>query len=91
MTRKRYRTLLIEKVFPAIRAKMPVRKGSTVYVQQDNAEPHVLEDDSELEAAGSIGGWTIQMRCQPPRSPDLNVLDLGYFSSIQALQYRKAC
>ncbi|ETL97917.1 hypothetical protein L917_04882 [Phytophthora nicotianae] len=30
------------------------------------------------------------MRCQPPRSPDLNVLDLGYFSSIQALQYRKA-
>ncbi|KAG2762609.1 hypothetical protein Pcac1_g25594 [Phytophthora cactorum] len=47
---------------------MPVRKGSTVYVQQDNAGPHVLEDDSELEAA-----------------------DLGYFSSIQALQYRKAC
>ncbi|KAG3034460.1 hypothetical protein PC120_g1430 [Phytophthora cactorum] len=70
---------------------MPVRKGSTVYVQQDNAEPHVLEDDSELEAAGSIGGWTIQMRCQLPRSPDLNVLDLGYFSFIQALQYRKAC
>ncbi|KAG3105034.1 hypothetical protein PC122_g1058 [Phytophthora cactorum] len=68
MTRKRYRTLLIEKVFPAIRAKMPVRKGSTVYVQQDNAGPHVLEDDSELEAA-----------------------DLGYFSFIQALQYRKAC
>ncbi|KAG2896392.1 hypothetical protein PC114_g202 [Phytophthora cactorum] len=49
---------------------MPVRKGSTVYVQQDNAGPHVLEDDSELEAAGSIGGWTIQMRCQPPRLPD---------------------
>ncbi|GMF49634.1 unnamed protein product [Phytophthora fragariaefolia] len=30
------------------------------------------------------------MRCQPPRSPDLNVLDLGFFASIQALQYRKA-
>ncbi|RAW20637.1 hypothetical protein PC110_g22920 [Phytophthora cactorum] len=80
MTRKRYRTLLIENVSQQSELRC-----------QDNAGPYVLKDDSELEAAGSIGGWTIKMRCQPPRSPDLNVLDLGYFSSIQALQYRKAC
>lgn len=28
--------------------------------------------------------------CQPPNSPDLNVLDLGFFSSIQALQHRES-
>lgn len=26
--------------------------------------------------------------CQPPSSPDLNVLDLGFFSAIQALQHQ---
>jgi hypothetical protein len=26
---------------------------------------------------------------QPPNSPDLNVLDLGYFCSIQSLQHQK--
>lgn len=26
--------------------------------------------------------------CQPPKSPDLNILDLGFFSAIQSLQHR---
>ena len=32
----------------------------------------------------------IQLVQQPPNSPDMNVLDLGFFSSILALQYHKA-
>ena len=28
--------------------------------------------------------------CQPPNSPDLNILDPGFFSSIQSLQHQ-AC
>lgn len=28
------------------------------------------------------------MSCQPPRSPDMNVLDLGIFNAIQSVQYR---
>ncbi|ETN15348.1 hypothetical protein PPTG_21928 [Phytophthora nicotianae INRA-310] len=51
------------------------RRWSTVVVQQDNAGPHVLENDAELETEGKVDGWSIKMRCQPPRSPDLNVLD----------------
>ena len=27
--------------------------------------------------------------CQPAQSPDLNVLDLGYFAAIQSLQQKK--
>ncbi|KAE9174004.1 hypothetical protein PF005_g24303 [Phytophthora fragariae] len=90
MTRVLYRKLLVDKVLPAIWAKLPVRRGTTVFVPQDNAGPHVGEDDTELETAGKVDGWKIKMRCQPPRSPELNVLDLVFFASIQALQYRKA-
>ncbi|ETM55386.1 hypothetical protein L914_01381 [Phytophthora nicotianae] len=79
MTITLYRKFLVEKVFPSIRAKMPARRWSTVVVQQDNAGPHVLENDAELEIEGKVDGWSIKMRCQPPRSPDLNVLDLGFF------------
>ena len=32
----------------------------------------------------------IQLVQQPPNSPDMNVLDLGFFRSIQALQYQNA-
>ena len=35
-------------------------------------------------------GFYIQLVQQPPNSPDMNVLDLGFFRSIQALQYQKA-
>ncbi|POM74333.1 Hypothetical protein PHPALM_8725 [Phytophthora palmivora] len=34
------------------------------------------------------GGWDIQIVSQPPRSPDMNVLDLGFFHSLQSLQYK---
>ncbi|KAE9017105.1 hypothetical protein PF004_g10455 [Phytophthora fragariae] len=78
MTRVLYRKLLADKVLTAIRTKLPVRRGTTVFVQQDNAGPHVRED----ETAENVDGWKIKMRCQPPRSPELNVLDLDFFASI---------
>ena len=31
----------------------------------------------------------IKLEKQPPQSPDLNVLDLGYFTSIQGQQHKK--
>ncbi|OWY98043.1 LOW QUALITY PROTEIN: hypothetical protein PHMEG_00031292 [Phytophthora megakarya] len=65
-------------------------QGSTVFVQQDNAGPHVLENDDEMEEVVKLEVWNIKMRCQPPRSPDVNMLDLGYFSSNKALQYKNA-
>ena len=34
-------------------------------------------------------GFYIQLVQQPPNSPDMNVLDLGFFRPIQALQYQK--
>ncbi|KAE9035930.1 hypothetical protein PR002_g7324 [Phytophthora rubi] len=79
MTRAVYTKLLREKVFPAIRKKWPGRKTTTIMVQQDNAGPHVQDDNADILEAGQEGGWDIQMVSQPPRSPDMNVLDLGFF------------
>ncbi|ETM98862.1 hypothetical protein PPTG_24545 [Phytophthora nicotianae INRA-310] len=90
--REAYKATLIGDIIPAIKAKWP-RSGKkrTIYIQQDNAKPHVSVDDPDIMAAGRSGGWDIRMRCQPPNSPDLNVLDLGYFRSIQSLQYQTEC
>ena len=35
-------------------------------------------------------GFCIELQCQPANSPDFNVLDLGFFNSIQSLQYEEA-
>ena len=39
-----------------------------------------------MEAATG-GNWDIQMVRQPARSPDLNILDLGFFRSLQSQQW----
>ena len=60
-----------------------------VFVQQDNASPHCLLTDKVVKAEGEKDGWEISLVSQPANSPDLNVLDLGFFSSLQALQQKK--
>lgn len=60
-----------------------------IHVQQDNAGPHTFAGDAIIEKAGRADGWKIKMICQSPRSPDFNVLDLGYFHSIQTLRYQE--
>ena len=84
-----YKTFLLENVIPAIKAKWPVKK-ERIYIQQDNAKPHIDGNDPDIVAAGTADGWDIRLMNQPARSPDVNVLDLGYFASIQSLQYREA-
>ncbi|RHZ10534.1 hypothetical protein DYB37_012778, partial [Aphanomyces astaci] len=82
-----YRDFVINKVVPAIKASFP-SATKRVLLQHDNATPHGSITDAVLESV-STDGWTFKMRKQPPNSPDLNVLDLGFFASIQSLQYKK--
>ncbi|ETO66029.1 hypothetical protein F444_16720 [Phytophthora nicotianae P1976] len=81
MTGKVYVKMLKEK-------SISRRKSLCIKVQQDNAGPHVAEDNGDILEAGIEHGWTIETTCQPPRSPDMNVLDLGLFNAIQSVQYR---
>jgi hypothetical protein len=45
-------------------------------------------DDAEFVAAATTGLWNISLKLQPPKSPDINVLDLSFFRALQAAQWR---
>jgi hypothetical protein len=77
----------MEKVIPAIREKWTIgSKELVIKIQQDNAKPHldVTKVTSELQK----DGWNMVIKNQPPNSPDFNVLDLGFFHSIQSIQHK---
>lgn len=95
VTKDVYRKYLVEKLPPAIKEKW--RFGHDlllpIYIQQDNAKPHINSDDHIfMEAARSLisENLDIRLRFQPANSPDLNVLDLGFFRAIQSLQHQWA-
>ncbi|CAO2841385.1 unnamed protein product [Amaranthus hypochondriacus] len=90
ITKEHIRHMLITNVLPSIRAKWPPNLSKHIYVQQDNAKPHIAPNDTEFLQEAMKDGFYIQLVQQPPNSPDMNVLDLGFFRSIQALQYQKA-
>ncbi|KAF7820639.1 mariner transposase [Senna tora] len=74
------RSFLIQKVLPAIKEKWPREDtGCPIIIQQDNARTHIDLDDAEFCQVASEDGFDIRLMCQPPNSPDMNVLDLGFF------------
>jgi hypothetical protein len=97
MTKETYTALIFEQLVPAILQNWP-RANRHVLIQQDNATPHItpnefrvlwLERKVELQNAHGDGlDWDLQFYFQPANSPDLNINDLGFFASIQALQYQ---
>ena len=85
------RSYLIEKVLPAIKAKWPREDlGNPIFIQQDNARTHIDHDAAEFCREANKDGFNIRLICQPANSPDLNVLDLGFFNAIQSLQYKES-
>ncbi|XP_058211712.1 uncharacterized protein LOC131323890 [Rhododendron vialii] len=91
VTKDIYSSCLIEKVLPAIRSKWPHSSATEpIYLQQDNAKPHISPLDADFVEAGSKDGFNMRLLFQPPQSPDMNVLDLGYFRAIQFLQHQEA-
>lgn len=86
------RSYLISKVLPAIVQKWPSNdRARTIWIQQDNASSHVPPNDSQFQATVAQTGLDIKITYQPSNSPDMNVLDLGYFASLQSLTHKRAC
>ncbi|VFQ74328.1 unnamed protein product [Cuscuta campestris] len=79
---------MIQQVLPAIKEKVPEAITKHIIIQQDNAKPHIDVNDPEFVQAANADGYSIELTCQPPNSPDLNILDLGFFASIQSLQHQ---
>jgi hypothetical protein len=90
VSRSVIKDFLLRLVIPATKKQWPARdRGHFITIQQANARPHVpspLPDDEDIIPAGTTNGWNIRLSNQPPNSPDTNVLDLGFFSAIQAIQ-----
>ncbi|XP_074324133.1 uncharacterized protein LOC141661051 [Apium graveolens] len=81
---------LIEKIIPDIKAKWPSDFSKHIVIQQDNARPHISDNDEDFIKVAQDGGFHITLANQPPNSPDLNINDLGFFRIIQGLQHEKA-
>ncbi|KAL9666557.1 hypothetical protein QQ045_000892 [Rhodiola kirilowii] len=90
VNKKVTRSMLINHIIPAIKAKWP-QDGAhkTIFIQQDNAKTHITQQDAEWQQVFQQDGFTFILIQQPANSPDLNMLDLGFFRSIQSLMHKK--
>lgn len=59
----------------------------TIWVPQDSTMLHVSVEDNIIVKAGKEDGWEILLKSQPVNSPDLKVLVLELFNSLQILQH----
>ena len=67
------------------------RDTRIINIQLDGSGAHSIHNDPDINRAFLDSGLNIQLVKQKPQSPDLNVLDLGYFNSIQILKQKKVC
>jgi len=80
------RSFYINKVLPSIMDKWPTEDiGNLIFIQQDNTMTHIDINDEEFCEAAKKNGFNIRLMCQPPNSPESNVLNLGFFSCYSVL------
>ena len=86
VTKEVYRELLISKLIPAMLENWPRRDriSRTIYVQQDGVKNHICEDDKEFNNTLMEQDIDAKLYTQTPNSPDINLLDLGFFRAIQS-------
>ena len=53
-------------------------------MQQDGVKNHIREDDKEFNNALMEQDIDAKLYTQTPNSPDVNLLDLGFFRAIQS-------
>ena len=86
VTKDVYRDPLINQLILAILEKWPRRDrmSRTIYIQQDGVKNHIREDDKEFNNALMEQDIDAKLYTQTPNSPDVNLLDLGFFRAIQS-------
>ena len=88
VTKNKYRECMVTKVIPEIKDNCPTRNRNII-IQQDRAPAHIGVNDAEFVAAETRGLWNIKLKLQPPKLPDVNVLDLSFVRALQAAQWQK--
>jgi hypothetical protein len=90
VTKEVYGDMIINKVLPMVKEKWPAGASKVIFLQHDNASCHFKKDWPQwMEAceAAAVDGWEFKLTGQPPNSPDLNILDLGFFRALQSAQW----
>ena len=86
---KAYSNYLVTKIIPAIGEKWPKwDKHKDIKIQADNAPAHSHVHAASFSKAVKRTKLNISLYKQPAQSPDLNILDLGFFRAIQSLQQK---
>jgi hypothetical protein len=91
----KFREMMYDDVIPAIMEHWPVGDLSNpqfkIKIQQDGAgahcpatDPRILANLKDLEDNGILSPGKISFYSQPSNSPDLNILDLGFFNALQS-------
>ncbi|XP_057248193.1 uncharacterized protein LOC130590181 [Beta vulgaris subsp. vulgaris] len=86
ITKDVIREKLINHILPSIRNKWPDNGCKQIWIVQDNARPHIASTDEQFMLEAQKDGFDIRLINQPAQSPDMNVLDLGFFNAIQTLK-----
>ena len=90
---KKMMASLMTKLSDAIKRKWEWPLGykgpCQILVQMDNALLHIREDHPEWIKARQGKQHNVRLIQQPLQSPDLNVLDLGLWNSLQAAQKKE--
>jgi hypothetical protein len=61
---------------------------ATITIEHNNTPAHFGEDEPRFLAAASIDRkWAFHLNEQPAYSPDTNILNLGFFCSLQSFQW----
>ena len=81
VTKEVYCELLISKLLPAIVEKWPRtdRLLRKIWIQQDGIKSHISTDDNEFKEALNAQEIDAGLYTQAANSPDVNLLDLGFF------------
>ena len=56
----------------------------TIFIQQESVKTHICEDDEEFNNALMEQDIDTELYMQTLNSPDVNLLDLGFFRAIQS-------
>ncbi|XP_057779850.1 uncharacterized protein LOC130998451 [Salvia miltiorrhiza] len=72
ITKEVIKASLIQEMVPYFKAKWPQTANKNIFIQQDNAKPHIKPDDPDFLAVANTDGFKFQLVCQPANSPDTN-------------------
>lgn len=87
ITKETYIKIMLDEVLPAIGKLWPERGTSSILMQQDNTPGHIKEADKDVVSNGQGYGWFIRLDNLPANLPDVNILDLWLFLSLQSHVY----